>query len=153
MLPIIIGAAAVFCLYSWANNGGTKIFVTYDYDNDRHYKNLLVAWAKNSSFDISFHDKSVDVSVQSDDIGAIRRVVSQRIRESSAVLCIVGEETWKSDWVRWEVEKARELDKPLIAIKTGKFNKKPRSLAGGNASWALAFRFDSIKKAIDKATN
>lgn len=153
MLPVIAGVAAVIGLIAWANSGGPKIFVTYDYDNDRHYKNLLVAWTKNSSFDLSFHDQSVDVSVQSDDIAAIRRVVSARIRESSAFLCIIGEETWKSKWVAWEIEKARELGKPLIAVKTGKFTKAPRALAGGNASWALSFKFDSIKKAIEKATN
>lgn len=148
--PLI--AIGLIGLAVWANNGGKKIFVTYDYDNDRHYKNLLVAWAQNESFDLSFHDKSVDVSVESNDLGAIRRVVSARIRESSMFLCIVGKETWKSEWVEWEIDKARELGKPLVAVKTAKSNKAPRALAGGRPSWALAFKFDSIKKAIENAS-
>jgi hypothetical protein len=139
-------------LAAWANSGDEKIFVTYDYDNDRHYKNLLVAWAKNSTFDLSFHDKSVDVSVNSDDLAAIRRVVSARIKESSRFLCIIGKDTWRSECVDWEIEKARELGKPLIAVKTAKSNKAPRALANGRASWALAFKFDSIKKAIENAS-
>ena len=151
MHGIILGIAALIGLAVWANNGGKKIFVTYDYENDKHYKNLLVAWAQNANFDLSFHDKSVDVSVQSDDLGTIRRVVSARIRESSIFLCIVGKETWKSDWVTWEIEKARELGKPLVAIKTAKSNKAPAALAGAKASWALAFKFDSIKKAVEAA--
>jgi len=44
-----------------------KIFISYDYDNDKHYKNLLVAWDKNNLFDFSFYDASVDVSVDSED--------------------------------------------------------------------------------------
>lgn len=39
------------------------VFISYDYDNDRHYKNLLVAWSKNTSFNLEFYDSSVDVSV------------------------------------------------------------------------------------------
>lgn len=151
MLPVLIGAAALIGLVAWANNGGKKIFITYDYDNDRHYKNMLCAWDKNSAFDFTFHDKSVDVSVQSRDQAVIRRVVSQRIKESTHLLCVVGENTWRSGWVKWEIEKARELGKPLIAVKTAKSNKKPRALAGGGASWALAFKFNSIKKAIENA--
>ena len=42
-----------------------KIFVSYDYDNDRHYKNLLLAWDTNRVFDFGFSDQSADVSIQS----------------------------------------------------------------------------------------
>jgi len=44
-----------------------KVFISYDYDHDKHYKNLLLAWDKNSEFDFSFYDTSVDVSVDSTD--------------------------------------------------------------------------------------
>jgi hypothetical protein len=27
----------------------TSVFISFDYDNDRNYKNLLVAWDKNNS--------------------------------------------------------------------------------------------------------
>ena len=33
-----------------------KIFVSYDYDNDRHYKNILLAWDKNREFDFGFSE-------------------------------------------------------------------------------------------------
>lgn len=145
-----LGVVAVLGVIAWAFSGDKKIFVTYDYDNDRNYKNLLVAWAKNAAFDLSFNDKSVDISVNSDDLGAIRRVVSARIKESSCVLCVVGEHTWKSKWVEWELQKARELGKPLVAVKTAKSNQAPADLVNVGASWALAFKFDSIKKAIEK---
>lgn len=144
---VLLGAVAVM---AWANRGGKKIFITYDYDNDSRYKNMLVAWAKNSAFDLSFVDHSTDISVQSKEIGVVRRVVSSRIREASCVLCIVGKQTWRSSWVEWEVDKAIELGKPLIAVKTAKSNRAPENLNGAGASWALAFRFDAIKRAIDK---
>lgn len=43
------------------------VFISHDYDDDKHYKNLLVAWDTNKDFDFSFYDASVDVAVDSDD--------------------------------------------------------------------------------------
>ena len=36
------------------------VFISYAYDHDRHYKNLLLAWDKNKEFDFTFYDSSVD---------------------------------------------------------------------------------------------
>ena len=63
-----------------------KVFISYDYDHDKHYKNLLLAWDKNSEFDFSFYDTSVDVSVDSTDAAAIRRVISARINNSTYLI-------------------------------------------------------------------
>ena len=41
-----------------------RVFISFDYDNDRHYKNLLVAWDQNKQFDLSFYDGSVTVPRQ-----------------------------------------------------------------------------------------
>ena len=128
-----------------------KVFISYDYDNDKHYKNLLLAWDANSEFDFSLYDQSVDVSVDSDDAAAIKRVISARINASTYFLCIVGKHTYKSDWVTWEINKAVELKKKIVAVKIAKDNKSPSELLGVGAEWALSFTFDSIKNAIDQA--
>lgn len=127
------------------------IFISYDYDNDRHYKNLMVAWSQNASFDLEFYDSSVDVSVNSEAAAPVRRVISQRIRASDIILCIVGEETYTSEWVAWELEKADELDKKFVAVKTSRSNTSPSALQGKGAEWAHSFTFDSIKRAIERA--
>ena len=127
------------------------IFISYDYDNDKHWKNLLVAWDKNGEFDFTFYDASVDVSVDSTDAAAIKRVISARINSAKRFLCIVGEHTHKSGWVKWEIEKAVELKRKLIAVKTDTENTSPDAIFGVGASWAMSFTFDAIKKAVDKA--
>ena len=126
-----------------------KIFISYDYDNDKHYKNLLVAWDANSELDFSFYDASVDVSVDSNDAAAIKRVISSRISNASHSLCIIGSKTYKSGWVKWEIEKAVELKKKLVAVKTDSGNTSPDAIQGVGASWAMSSTFDSIKNAID----
>lgn len=128
-----------------------RIFISYDYDNDKHYKNLLVAWDKNDLFDFKFYDGSVTVPVNSERAGPIRRTISQKIGDCTRLLCVVGEETHKSSWVTWEIEKAVELGKKIIAVKTAKGNTTPTALYGVGAKWALSFTFESIKKAVDES--
>ena len=86
-----------------------KIFISYDYDNDRNYKNMLKAWDANGAFDFSFEDNSADVSINSTDAAAIKRAISAKINAAPYFLCIVGEKTATSSWVKWEIEKAVEL--------------------------------------------
>lgn len=128
-----------------------KVFVSYDYDNDKHYKNLLLAWDANSDFDFSLADHSVDVSVNSDNAATIKQVISRKINESTYFLCIIGEKTYKSNWVKWEINKAVELKKKIIAVKTNANNTSPDEIKNVGAKWAMSFTFDSIKKAIDEA--
>ena len=96
-----------------------KIFVSYDYDNDRTYKNLLLAWDKNSEFDFAMSDQSADVSIESDDAAAIKRAISAKINAATYFLCIIGTKTSKSEWVAWEIEKAKDLSKPACSRQDG----------------------------------
>ena len=128
-----------------------KIFISYDYENDGYWKNLLVAWDANSLFDFSFSDTSVAVSVDSTNAAAIKRAISARINNATYFLCIVGKKTHKSGWVKWEIEKAVDLKKKLVAVKTDSENTSPDALFGVGASWAMSFTFDSITKAISAA--
>ena len=128
-----------------------KIFVSYDYDNDKHYKNILLAWDKNSEFDFGFSDQSADVSIQSNNAIAIKRAISAKIKSATYFLCLVGEETSRSSWVNWEIDKAIELKKKLVAVKISPTNAAPSGLLGVGAAWAMSFTFNAIKNAIEDA--
>ena len=128
-----------------------KIFISYDYDNDKNYKNLLKAWDANGTFDFNFHDHSADVSINSTNAVAIKRAISAKINAATYFLCIVGEKTYKSSWVKWEIEKAVELKKRIVAVKTKSTNTTPNELLGIGASWAMSFSEESITNAINKA--
>jgi len=128
-----------------------KVFVSYDYDNDRHYKNLLLAWDQHTLFDFSMNDHSADVSINSSHVGTINSVISRYINEATYFLVIVGAKTHKSSWVKWEIQKAVELGKRIIAVKTDRENTSPSELLGVGASWAMSFSYDSITNAINNA--
>lgn len=130
-----------------------KIFISYDYDHDRKYKNLLVAWSGNKQFSFTFLDRSVDVSVNSTEAGPVKRVISQKIRKSGYLLCIVGRYTHRSPWVSWEIEKAKEFRTPLVGVKIQRNFKTPKELLGSGTSWAYGFKLESIKKALNRASD
>lgn len=140
----------VYKLFKPPSQRGKTIFISYNHADMKH-KNILVAWAKNENFPFSFEDRSTDLSVASEDIGAIRRAVSARIGSASCFLCVVGQKTASSEWVCWEIEKAIEREKPIVAVKIKRSCKSPKPLFGASAAWAMTFKFDSIAKAIDEA--
>lgn len=128
-----------------------KIFISYDYNNDKHYKNLLVAWDKNNLFDFIFYDASVDVSVNSEDAEYIKRVIKDRINSASYFLCIIGRQTYKSGWVAWETNTAINLYRKIIVVKTEQSNTSLNEISDIGASWAKSFTFESIKNAIEES--
>jgi hypothetical protein len=125
-----------------------RVFISYDYTKDKNYKNLVLAWDKNEDLDFSFYEMSVEVSVDSSDAAAIKRDISARISDSSHFLCLVGKYTHKSRWVDWEIKKAVELKKKIVAVQLEKNTTTPNALYGVGTSWALSFNFDVIKKAL-----
>ena len=129
-----------------------KVFVSYhSAEEDTRHKNLLVAWSKNDNghFDIKFDDTSVGVSINSTNATYIKSVIKGKISESGVFLCLIGKDTHKSDWVKWEIDKAVELKKKIVAVKISNSYTSPSNILGVGASWAKSFNYDSIKTALD----
>jgi hypothetical protein len=128
-----------------------RIFVSFDYDNDRHYKNLLLAWDKNKEFDFEFYDGSLRDAIDSKNAAYIKSKIRPLIDKSSHLLCIVGKECSDSAWIEWEVQTAVDLNKKLIAVKIEKSYSSPAVLLKNGAKWALSFNFPAIKSAVESA--
>lgn len=125
------------------------VFISFDYDNDKHYKNLLLAWDKNNDFDFKLYDGSLRDAINSTNAAYIKSQIRPKIIAAPYFLCLVGKESSKSDWINWEVDVAVAASKKLIGVKIEKANSSPAGLLGNGATWALSFNFDAIKKAID----
>lgn len=126
-----------------------SLFISYYHEDEKH-KNLLKAWSQNDNgyFDIKFNDNSVGVSINSTDATYIKMVIKDKIKNSSAFLCLIGENTANSDWVNWEIETAYNAGKKIIAVKIDSTYDSPNSILGKNAKWAMSFKYESIKNAI-----
>lgn len=66
-----------------------KIFVSFDFENDRNYKYLLEAWNGNSDFEFEFDDKSTR-EINSWNISTIKAALTRKINEADYTIVIVG---------------------------------------------------------------
>jgi hypothetical protein len=152
LVAVIVGAgigaaiAGVINLFSEKK----KIFVSYYFDADSRYKNMLMAWSENKKFNIEFEDVSADVGIKSETDADLQRVLSRKINDADVLLVIVGERTHRRKWVLWEVEKAVELGKRIVVVKLKSTYESPKELLGVGAKWAKSFDFEAIKAAIDE---
>ena len=66
-----------------------KVFVSFDYDNDKNYKYLLQAWDANPDFDFVFEDKTPG-EIKTNDIVRIKAGLTRKLNEATHTLFIVG---------------------------------------------------------------
>ncbi|WP_338304959.1 TIR domain-containing protein, partial [Bradyrhizobium ottawaense] len=92
------------------------IFISFDYDNDAAYKNLLLAWDKNKEFDFELYNGSLKEAINSTNAPYIKSKIKPLILKASHLLCIVGKQSASSAWINWEIQTAVEAKKKLIGV-------------------------------------
>lgn len=101
----------------------TRLFISYDFDNDATLKDFLVGQSKNEDSPFEFADASVKAHLTGD----WKEKVKGRISRADQVAVICGLQTDKATGVAAEVTIAQDLNKPyfLLAGYNDKNNKKP----------------------------
>lgn len=94
--------------------GRKNVFISFDHD-DLAEVNLLRGQAKNDRNDLEFNDRSVQEPYNSDRAEYIRSRLADRINQASVTVVYLTDQSIKSEWVKWEVEKSLELGKTVIA--------------------------------------
>lgn len=136
-----------------------NVFISFDYDNDKAYKNLLKAWDANSNFEFKFSDKSAH-EINSENIGRVKAALTNKINDATYTLILIGKFANKVhqdsgliddiNWINWEINKSTQLGKKLVAVKLDKSNESPTAIMGSGAKWA-SYTQTSIIKALDDA--
>jgi len=101
-----------------ANRTRRNAFISFAYE-DINEVTLLRGQAKNERSGIDFADWSVREPFDSDRADYIRRKIAERINQASVTVVYLSEQTAKSLWVKWEVEKSLELGRHVIATYAG----------------------------------
>ncbi|MGF1907498.1 TIR domain-containing protein [Aliivibrio salmonicida] len=137
-----------------------KVFVSFDWDNDKHYKFLLQAWDANPDFEFFFSDHSSS-EIDSWNIPTVKGGLTRKINTATHTLVIVGKEANKKhadadkigykNWLNFEIAKSKENQNKLIAVKLSHTNTSPDELLNSGASWAMSFTRDVILKALNDA--
>lgn len=137
-----------------------RVFISFDYDDDKHYKYLLEAWSANSDFDFEIVDRTPP-EIQSDDIPTIKAALTRRIKSATHTLVIVGKNANKKhkdsakigyrNWINFEVARSKEHGKKLVGAKIDKSYDSPEELLNSGANWAMSFTHNAILKALNDA--
>lgn len=126
-----------------------RVFVSFEYE-DRHYADLMDAWAANENNEFDFYDERLRLKVNSTQSDYIKRQLREKIDRASVLVCIIGPTTMGSSWVRWEGEYAIEQGKGLVGVKT-KPDYTPPSPLVGSGTMFVPFEQDQIERAIEWA--
>lgn len=108
-------------------------------------------------FEITCNDKSPS-EIQSWNIPTVKSVLSRKINEATHVVVIVGKEANKlhkdrvfigyRNWQNFEVAKAKELRKHIIAVQLNSLYEYPEELKSCGATRVYSFNHDDIVKAV-----
>jgi len=129
-----------------------RIFISFVYDDDKNYFNLLHAWSANEDLDLEFYSESVREEFDSEDADYIKRQIREKIQRASITLCLCSENTRKSRWVNWEIRESIEHGNNLIAVKTwGDVKYIPGAFKDQKYIWVNEFKYAKIKDAIDRS--
>lgn len=141
----ILTAVAGYVLF----NKKHKIFVSYYHDSDKHYKRLLEAWSANDKFSLEFEDVSTDVSINSENEKYIKRRIADKINQCDVLIVLVGKKSHQRPWITWEINKAKEYKKRIVAIKVRKNYASPRELLSSGVVWVYEFNKEKIIEAFE----
>ena len=131
----------------------TKVFVSYDHSEDAHYKTLLQAWDANPNFDFEFDSRGPNVAINSENAATIKASLASKMKSATHLLVIVGSKSNLSQWMAWEIDRAKQSDTKLklSAVKLAATNTTPSGLLGVGTAWATSFTRDKIIDALSEA--
>lgn len=96
----------------------SRVFVSFDGDNDMRYYQLMRAWRQMDGSAFPFFDAH-DLNYASDTSQeeSIKRQLRTRLLNSKVFVSLVGESTrYLYKFVRWEIEQAISLRLPIIVV-------------------------------------
>lgn len=124
--------------------GKTKVFVSFDYENDADLKNLLAGQAKLKDSPFEIEDWSVKEHLEGD----WKEKVKRKMKRVDQVAVICGEHTHTAIGVSAEIKIAKEISVPYYLLK-GRANKtctKPKAAASSDRLYK--WTWDNLKSLI-----
>lgn len=135
-----------------------KVCVSFDYSEDAKYRNLLKAWNENPKFDFNISDKTPD-EINTEDYSRVKAVLTTRIKDADYLMVVVGKksdtkhprssEIGEKNWQIWEIKKAKEIGKKLVAVKIDRTYISPDELKYSSTTWAMSFTKDAVINALN----
>ena len=92
------------------------IFISQSWQNSDALNSLRNLLSERGYFNVEFEEVSKDEPIDSDDAYYIKRRLAEKIKNSNVILGLAGMYASHSDWMEWELDKAIELDIPIVGV-------------------------------------
>ncbi|MCL5407643.1 MAG: TIR domain-containing protein [Patescibacteria group bacterium] len=135
-----------------------KVFVSFDYENDKQYKYLLEAWDANDKFEFKFYDLTPN-EIRSEDIGRIKAGLTAKIKQATHTLVIVGKEANRlhlsseeigfRNWINFEVRQSINEGNKIAIIKLSSNCALPEELSGEHYWYITGFSEKNVAKVLE----
>lgn len=130
-----------------------RLFLSFHYE-DRNQVNGFRLMAHNPNSPVDFYDGSVRSPINSEKSAYLRRVILEKIKRCSVVVCLIGNGTAWRDWVDWELETALALGKGVCGVRLkGSRGRTPeilKRIGAPIATWDQAAIISAIECAAAK---
>ncbi len=137
-----------------------KVFVSFDFDHDKHYKYLLEAWDANPDFDFVFDDRTPG-EINTNNIDRIKAALTAKIKDATHTLFIVGKYANQlhkhhlligfTNWMNFEASQSRLYNNKLAVVKLDQTCEVPKELVGGGYRWITGFTEDNVIAVLNQA--
>ncbi len=138
-----------------------NIFVSFDYENDKHYKFLLQAWDANPEFDFVFNDKTPG-EINTNDIGRIKAGLTKKINEATHSLFIVGKHANQlhkdrnaigfKNWINFEAYRSIQSGNYISVVKLDDSCVIPDELKATRYWWLSGFSEKNIINVLNDSS-
>lgn len=122
--------------------GKTRVFISFDFDNDRQLKDFIIGQSKHSDSPFSVEDHSLKEAAPE---RSWKDKARAAIKRSNIVVVMVGPKTHKAPGVLAEVAMAREEGRPIVQVigyKDGNYTAVP------NAGRLYKWNWENLKKLL-----
>ncbi len=92
------------------------IFISHSWQNSDALEGLRKLLNDRGYFNVEFEEVSKDEPINSTNAYYIKRRLAEKIGNSNVVIGLAGMYASHSDWMEWELDKAIELDIPIIGV-------------------------------------
>lgn len=123
------------------------IFISHSWAYVADLNSLKNMLENRGYFHVQFEEATPDVPINSDNAYYIRQRLKQKISNSDVVLGIAGIYASHSEWMAWELDKALELDVPIIGV-VPRGAERISTVVSSRAKEVVRWNTDSIVDAI-----
>lgn len=93
-----------------------SLFISHSWDHNDTLQNLKNLLNSRGYFPAVYTQVEKDCPINSDDASVVKANITKRLNNSDVLLAIAGVFATHSEWMQWEMDKAKELGLNVIGV-------------------------------------